>query len=367
VLFVSPYPLCPPIHGGGVFMYQTALELTRLCDLHVLILLDYPWQREPHEELERRVSSVEYLVRTEGHEKQFGSVLPHAVREFASQEFEWRLHREMYLREIDVVQLEYTTLSQYGGDYRQLACVVFEHDIYFQSIARGLASVRGLLDKAQATYEYLRALRYELRVLPRFDRVQVCSPDNGNYLLSFVLSRLLLLVIEVGALLGFGALVFHVPLRGSLFVLATLCVLGSLSFSALGLLIASRVRTVEAASGLMNLARNMGGSVGISLVTTMLDRRSQSHQNYLSSHLSASSPALRARLNALGLLVQSHGGGPPGSSAVPYAIIQGAVARQAAMLAYIDCFWFLAVAILAMVPMVFLMKKSKPGGGIAVH
>jgi GT2 family glycosyltransferase/glycosyltransferase involved in cell wall biosynthesis len=186
VLFCSPYPICPPIHGGGVFMYQTALELTWLCDLHLLILLDYPWQREPHEELERKVSSVEYLVRTEGHEKQFGSVLPHAVREFASQEFEWRLHREMYLREIDVVQLEYTTLSQYGGDYRQLACVVFEHDIYFQSIARGLASVRGLLDKAQATYEYLRALRYELRVLPRFDRVQVCSPDNGNYLLSFV-------------------------------------------------------------------------------------------------------------------------------------------------------------------------------------
>jgi ABC-2 type transport system permease protein len=73
------------------------------------------------------------------------------------------------------------------------------------------------------------------------------------YLLSFVLSRLLLLVIEVGALLGFGVLVFHVPLRGSLFVLAILCVMGSLSFSALGLLIASRAQTTEAASGLMNL------------------------------------------------------------------------------------------------------------------
>jgi ABC-2 type transport system permease protein len=73
------------------------------------------------------------------------------------------------------------------------------------------------------------------------------------YLLSFVLSRLLLLVIEVGVLLGFGALVFHVPLRGSLVVLAMLCVLGSLCFSALGLLIASRVKTIEAASGLMNL------------------------------------------------------------------------------------------------------------------
>src|SRR5271156_6124302 len=73
------------------------------------------------------------------------------------------------------------------------------------------------------------------------------------YLLSFVLSRLLLLVIEVGALLGFGTLVFQVPLRGSWPELAGLCVLGSLSFSALGLLIASRAKTIEAASGLMNL------------------------------------------------------------------------------------------------------------------
>jgi ABC-type polysaccharide/polyol phosphate export permease len=73
------------------------------------------------------------------------------------------------------------------------------------------------------------------------------------YLLSFILSRLFLLVIEVGAVLGFGALVFHVPVRGSWLDLAALCILGSLSFSALGLLIASRAQTIEAASGLMNL------------------------------------------------------------------------------------------------------------------
>ncbi len=72
------------------------------------------------------------------------------------------------------------------------------------------------------------------------------------YLLSFVLSRLLLLVVEVAAVLGFGVLVFGVPLRGSLAVLMLVCVLASLSFSALGLLIASRARTIEAASGIMN-------------------------------------------------------------------------------------------------------------------
>ena len=123
----------------------------------------------------------------------------------------------------------------------------------------------------------------------------------------------------------------------------------------------------NAASGLMNLARNIGGSVGISVVTTMLDRRTQVHLSNLSSHLSASNPALQARLKALGLLAQTHGAGPPGTSAVPWAIIQGALTRQATMLAFIDNFWLLGVVILAMVPVVFLMKKSKPGGGIAVH
>jgi ABC-type multidrug transport system permease subunit len=52
--------------------------------------------------------------------------------------------------------------------------------------------------------------------------------------------------------LGFGHWVFGVPVRGSLADLVLLCVLGSLSFSALGLLIASRAQTIEAASGLMN-------------------------------------------------------------------------------------------------------------------
>lgn len=81
----------------------------------------------------------------------------------------------------------------------------------------------------------------------------VATPMRRSYyLLSFLLSRLLLLVLEVGVLLGFGAFVFGVPLRGPLPHLAALCILGSLAFCALGLLTASRVQTIEAASGLMN-------------------------------------------------------------------------------------------------------------------
>ena len=72
------------------------------------------------------------------------------------------------------------------------------------------------------------------------------------FLLSFVLSRLVLLVVEVGVVLGFGAVAFGVPFRGSFLDLALLCVLASMAFSALGLLLASRARTIEAVSGLMN-------------------------------------------------------------------------------------------------------------------
>jgi ABC-type multidrug transport system permease subunit len=82
----------------------------------------------------------------------------------------------------------------------------------------------------------------------------VASPmRRWQYLASYLLSRLALLVLEVGAFLGFARLVFAVPFRGSLWQLALLCVLASLAFSALGLLVSSRARTMEAASGLMNL------------------------------------------------------------------------------------------------------------------
>jgi ABC-2 type transport system permease protein len=82
----------------------------------------------------------------------------------------------------------------------------------------------------------------------------VASPmPRWQYLASYLLSRLSMLVIEVIGFLGFARLVFGVPFRGSLWQLGLLCVLTSLAFSALGLLVASRAKTMEAASGLMNL------------------------------------------------------------------------------------------------------------------
>jgi ABC-type multidrug transport system permease subunit len=83
-------------------------------------------------------------------------------------------------------------------------------------------------------------------------RLMATPMPRQYYLLSFVLSRLVLLVVEVGVVLGFAVLVFQVPVHGSLVALALFCVLSSMSFCALGLLIASRVQTIEAASGMTN-------------------------------------------------------------------------------------------------------------------
>jgi len=76
---------------------------------------------------------------------------------------------------------------------------------------------------------------------------------RSHYLTSFILSRLLFLFVEVAALIGFGWWMFGVGVRGSFGSLAFITILGSLSFSGLGMLVASRARTVEAVSGLMNL------------------------------------------------------------------------------------------------------------------
>ena len=82
----------------------------------------------------------------------------------------------------------------------------------------------------------------------------VASPmPKWQYLAAFLLSRMVMLLIEVAVFLTFTRVVFGVPFRGSLVELGILCLMTSLAFSALGLLVASRAKTTEAVSGLMNL------------------------------------------------------------------------------------------------------------------
>jgi ABC-2 type transport system permease protein len=82
----------------------------------------------------------------------------------------------------------------------------------------------------------------------------VATPmSRGEYLASFLISRMTMLVLELVTVVGFGVLVFGVPMRGSLLAFSAVAVLSALAFGGLGLLVASRARTTEGASGLMNL------------------------------------------------------------------------------------------------------------------
>jgi DHA2 family multidrug resistance protein len=123
----------------------------------------------------------------------------------------------------------------------------------------------------------------------------------------------------------------------------------------------------NAASGLMNLARNIGGSVGISVVTTMLARRAQHHQVNLAGHLSPGNARFQSMLQGMTQTLQARGFSPADAMHKAYGLLQGTLFRQANMLAYIDCFWLLGVATLGMIPLVFLMKKTGPGSRMAVH
>ncbi len=120
----------------------------------------------------------------------------------------------------------------------------------------------------------------------------------------------------------------------------------------------------NAASGLINLARNIGGSVGISLVTTILDRRAQFHQARLIEHTTALNPRFNQALNsATHVFAASGASGGNG----PYALLMRILHSQADMLSYIDCFWLLGVAFAFMLPLIFVMKKMKPGRPAAAH
>jgi glycosyltransferase involved in cell wall biosynthesis len=108
------------------------------------------------------------------------------VHEFRSPHLEWLIQRQTLLLGIDVIQLEYTSLGQYARHFDRLVCALFEHDVYFQSVRRALPFLRSSIARMKARFEYLRAIRFELKVLPRCDHIQVCTEENKRYLDSFL-------------------------------------------------------------------------------------------------------------------------------------------------------------------------------------
>ena len=121
------------------------------------------------------------------------------------------------------------------------------------------------------------------------------------------------------------------------------------------------------AAGLMNLVRNIGGSTGIAIVTTLLSRRSQFHQANLIGNLSPGAPAFQGFVDRATQLGVSRGGLSPVDAAhMAQGAAYGTVSKQAAMMAFSDTFWFMGVMCFLLFPLLFLMRQGKATGPVAV-
>ncbi|MGD0497304.1 MAG: DHA2 family efflux MFS transporter permease subunit [Bryobacteraceae bacterium] len=117
------------------------------------------------------------------------------------------------------------------------------------------------------------------------------------------------------------------------------------------------------ATGLFNLARNIGGSAGIAMTTTLLTRRSQFHQQRLVEHLTPLDPAFRQASAGAAQLLTLHGASVPDAAAGANGLLYGSLLRQSGMLAFVDAFWIMGLVFLAVIPLVFFLKKAKAGSG----
>ncbi|MGH9745563.1 MAG: DHA2 family efflux MFS transporter permease subunit [Candidatus Acidiferrales bacterium] len=120
------------------------------------------------------------------------------------------------------------------------------------------------------------------------------------------------------------------------------------------------------ASGLYNLFRNVGGSVGISVVNTIVSRHEQLHRTELSHSLTPQNPELQRAVDGFhGLMTQRTD--PVDALHRTYKLLEGAIDTQAALWSYIDDFRYLALACFATVPLAFFLSKVARGKSVAAH
>ena len=120
------------------------------------------------------------------------------------------------------------------------------------------------------------------------------------------------------------------------------------------------------ASGLFNMVRTIGGSIGIALLITFLSRGAQVHQYYLTAHIHPYNPELWQRFALAGAIPGLASDGMQGE--VFLRLVYGEVQRQALLLSFVDDFRLIAYLFFILIPGVFLMRRPQlPGGSIAAH
>jgi DHA2 family multidrug resistance protein len=126
-------------------------------------------------------------------------------------------------------------------------------------------------------------------------------------------------------------------------------------------------KQVGSASALFNVSRNLGGSIGIATLGTLQSVRERFHSNRLVESVSLSDAITRDRIDQLTQFFTGQGSDPVEAQNQAIAMIDRLVRREANVMAYNDCFFFMGCALFAGALLALLFKKVKPGGGAAVH
>lgn len=123
------------------------------------------------------------------------------------------------------------------------------------------------------------------------------------------------------------------------------------------------VEKSSSVAGLINFMRNIGSSIGTSMVTTLIARRAQFHQVYLVAHIHPPQPTFTQAVKALAARLAESGLDATRATSQAYARLYHVLIGQATTLAYIDTFWVLSVGAGIMVLLSFALRKNDPGGG----
>lgn len=123
------------------------------------------------------------------------------------------------------------------------------------------------------------------------------------------------------------------------------------------------VEKSSSVAGLINFMRNIGSSIGTSMVTTLIARRAQFHQVYLVAHIHPGQPTFTQAVKALAARLAESGLDATRATSQAYARLYHVLIGQATTLAYIDTFWVLSVGAGIMVLLSFALRKNDPGGG----
>jgi len=199
------------------------------------------------------------------------------------------------------------------------------------------------------------------------------SPRGIGAMISMMLAGVLVKKIDGRILIAFGFAIFgystfllsHINLGISMTSVAVPNLINGFSggfiFVPMTTLTMSRLRRSEIgnAAGVYNLMRNIGGSIGIASVTTMLVRGSQSHQNYLATHLTAGSSAATSALLGLQAKFAASGLDDYDANRKALGMIYRSLQQQASLLAYADNFRLLGSIALLCVPLVLLFRNAK--------